>query len=83
MENIITVVPQGSILEPLLFNIFINDLFLIVTNYADDNTLYTFGNNLAEIKNILRFDFDLVSKWFEENHVVLNAAKCDFMCLGH
>ena len=31
---------------------------------------------------MLRFDFDLVSKWIEENYVVLNADKCHFMCLG-
>ena len=30
----------------------------------------------------MRFDFDLVSKWFEENYMVLNADKCHFMCLG-
>ena len=41
-----------------------------------------FGYNLEEIKNILRFDFHLVSKWFEENYMVLNADKCHFMCLG-
>ena len=36
--------------------------------------------NLEEIKNTLCFDFDLVSKWFEENYTVLNADKCCFMC---
>ena len=40
------------------------------------------GYNLEEIKNTLRFDFDFVSKWFEENYMVLNVDKCHFMCLG-
>ena len=30
----------------------------------------------------MRFDFDLVSKWFEENYMILNADKCDFMYFG-
>ena len=87
-ENVITRVPQGTILGPLLFNNFVNDLFLFVSNsylsnYADDNTLYAFGyNDLEEIKNALRFDFDLVLKSFEENYMVLNADKYHFMCLG-
>ena len=49
-------VPQGSILGSLLFNFFINDLFVFVSssnlsNYADDNTLYASGFNLEEAKN--------------------------------
>ena len=62
-------------------------IFFFVLNsylsyYADDNTFYAFGYNLEGIKNTLRFDFDLISKWFEENYMILNADKCHFMCLG-
>ena len=54
-QEIIAGVPQGSILGSLLFNIFVNDLFLFVSssklsNYADDNKLYGFGYNLEEVK---------------------------------
>ena len=45
------------------------------------NTLYAFDYNLEEIKNMLRFDFDFVSKWFEKSYMVLNADKCHFMYL--
>ena len=87
-ERITTGVPQGSILGPLLFNMFLNDLFLFVSNaslsnYADDNTLYTFGDNLKKNKDNLRSSFDTVHQWFYENYMVLNAGKCHFMCLGN
>ena len=47
-------IPQGSILVPLLFNILINNIFLVaeksdICNFADDNTLYSRGSNLPLI----------------------------------
>ena len=60
-EEIIASVPQGSILGPLLFNISLNDIFYFengtfVSNYGDDNVLYTFGSNLEEKKQNLSED---------------------------
>ena len=73
-ERIISGVPQGSILGPLLFSIFLNNLFLFnensdLSNYADDDTLYSSVNNLEKVKQTLRRDFQIVTKWFHVNYM--------------
>ena len=70
-------IPQGSFLGPLLFNIFINDLFFMklnseVCNFADDNTLYSCGKDLNEIVTNLEIDLSRLFKWFGENGMVAN-----------
>ena len=61
-QRISTGVPQGLILVPLFFNIFINDLFLVIEtttlcNYADDNTMYSSDKNSNIMISRLRHDF--------------------------
>ena len=73
-------VPQGSILGPLLFNIFICDLFLFIsyfdiTNYADDNTPYSANNNIVDVLNNLKLQANILDKWFKDNYMKANPGK--------
>ena len=80
-------VPQGSVLGPLLFNIYINDLFYLlkdtdICNYADDTTIYVCDNQLENIKNRLERDALKLSGWFHENYMKLNDDKCHLLVFG-
>ena len=57
--------------------------YYLLSNYADDNTLYAFGDNLKKIKDKLRNSFDTVHQWFYKNYMVLTVGKCYFICLGN
>ena len=81
-------VPQGSILGPLLFNIYINDLFLFIEdpkaficNYADDNTLYSADKDPEILMKRLHSNMVVVSAWFQDNGLKLNADKCKLIVL--
>ena len=85
-KSVIAGVLQGSIDGPLLFNLFINDLVLFLTetmlsNYTDDNNLFSIGRDLNKVKDTLAKDFGIVTNWFYENFMVLNSKKCHFMCI--
>ena len=79
-ENIISGVPQGTILGRLLFKIFFCDLFLehedcCFTNYADDTTLYVVANNTAEVIENLIIITQKLFPWFASNQMKVNHDK--------
>ena len=83
-ENIISGVPQGSILGPILFNTLLCDLFLeheecCFTNYADDTTPYVVANNTEEvIENVTNVTQKLFT-WLANDQMKANHGKCHLL----
>ena len=83
-EEIVSGVPEGSILGPLLFNIFLCDLFLSIennyfTNYADDTTSYVIGNSPDEVVSELKDITEKLFTWFSQNEMKANLGKCHML----
>ena len=77
-------VPQCSILGPLLFNIFLADLFFIVNkidiaNYADCNASYTSSNDVNGLIKSLKEASKELFKWFDDNLMKSNPEKCNLL----
>ena len=71
---------QGSILDPLLFHIFINDLLLFINEaklakFADDNTIYAAKRDLNELLRLLEKESEVAIKWFSDNNMIVNLKK--------
>ena len=80
-------VPQGSILGPLLFLFYVNDLPTVVNHcsvslYADDTVLYCFSSNIKDLENALNEDMSRIALWLNQNKLILNIEKTKSMLIG-
>ena len=86
-RSILKGVPQGSILGPVLFNIFINDIFHFIEhcklhNYADDNTVSCSDPVLENVVYKFIQDSLILIKWFLDNQMKANPGKFQAIAVG-
>ena len=84
IQSISCGVPQGSILGPLLFLIYVNDLpnvsdMLLTVMFADDTSMFVNGENLSTLETQLNSELKHVSTWLQVNELSLNVDKSCFI----
>ena len=80
-------IPQGSILGPLLFNVYINSLPNAVKKtrmilYADDAVLFCDASTRQDLQIALERDFTKISNWYTDNRLTINVKKTKLMLAG-
>ena len=87
-KNLVTCgIPQGSILGPLLFLIYINDLPTSLEHsssrmFADDTTLTVSGKSLHDVEVAINHDLSNVNQWLCANKLSLNLVKTEYILIG-
>ena len=80
-------VPQGSVLGPIIFLLYVNDLPQHIKNeqcnmFADDTFIYSSGQSISEIQSKLQMAIDSVIPWYESNRLAVNTEKSSVMLIG-
>ena len=81
-------VPQGSILGPALFILYVNDMCNVSKSlksilFADDTNLFYAGKDLNEVCELVSRELNILHMWFQVNKLSLNVAKTNFMIFGN
>ena len=86
--NVLCGVPQGSILGPKLFILYVNYIcniskILKFVLFADDTTIFCSGHDDMQLSRDLSNELDKLSVWFAVNKLILNVSKTNFMVFGN
>lgn len=88
LREVLTGVPQGSVLGPLLFALYINDIGDCLRQckyhcFADDTVIYAEGSNVEELVSVIDEELKELNEWFSVNKLKLNISKTKAMCIAN
>lgn len=81
-------VPQGSVLGPILFILYINDIVKVIKKcsiqmFADDTLIYFMADDIVEVYNTINMELQNISRWLNENNLKLNLEKTKYMIVNN